>query len=283
MLAGIDTLVFDIQDIGTRFYTYITTMGYAMEESARHGIRFVVLDRPNPIGGVGVDGPVLDRGRESFVAYHVLPVRHGMTVGELAMMFKEERGLDLDLEVIRIEGWHRKDFFDETGLRWIDPSPNMRSLTEALLYPGIGLLETTNLSVGRGTDTPFEIIGAPWIDAAELAQALGNAGLPGVRFQIVSFTPNASTFRNERCEGVRISITDRTTFDPLSTGLEVARQLHKRYPDQWDTNAYIRLLGSRELLDALLAGKTIAEIRKIYQPGLESFKQRRSRYLLYRH
>ncbi len=281
MLLGIDTLVFDIQDIGTRFYTYISTMGYAMEEAAKHGIRFVVLDRPNPIGGIEVDGPMLDPGRESFVAYHGLPVRHGMTVGELARMFKEERDLDLDLEVVRLEGWRRKDFFDATGLRWIDPSPNMRSLTEAILYPGIGLLETTNLSVGRGTDTPFEVIGAPWINGAQLKQSLADAGLPGVSFQAVAFTPNASKFQDMRCEGVGITITDRASFAPVRTGLEVARQLRTLYPDDWNAEAYVRLLGNKRVLDAILAGKTVEQIRAIYQSQLEDFQRRRSRFLLY--
>ncbi len=281
MLSGIDTLVFDIQDIGTRFYTYISTMGYAMEEAAAHGIRFVVLDRPNPIGGVEVDGPVLDPGRESFVAYHAIAVRHGMTIGELAMMFKEERNLDLDLEVIRLEGWRPNDLFDATGLRWINPSPNMRSLTEAILYPGIGLLETTNLSVGRGTDTPFEIIGAPWINGAQLERALRGAGLPGVSFRAATFTPNASKFRNEICHGVRITITDRASFEPLRAGLEVARQLRILHPDDWNAQAYVRLLGSKRVLDAVEAGETVDEMWAIYRPDLENFKRRRSRFLLY--
>ncbi len=281
MLAGIDTLVFDIQDIGARFYTYISTMGYTMEEAAKRGIRFVVLDRPNPIGGVQVDGPMLDPGRESFIAYHVLPAQHGMTVGELAAMFRAELDLDLDLQVVRLKGWRRKDLFDATGLRWVNPSPNMRSLTEAILYPGIGLLETTNLSVGRGTDTPFEIVGAPWIDGRRLAQSLLDARLPGVAFKSVTFTPNASKFRNERCEGVTIAITDRPSFDPLGTGLEIARQLRLQYPDQWNAKAYLRLLGNQRVLDAIMAGKTVAQIRTIYRPKLDDFKRRRARYLLY--
>ena len=177
MLEGIDTLVFDIQDIGTRYYTYISTMGNAMRAAARHGLRFMVLDRPNPINGSEVTGPVLDDGSQSFVGFHRIPVRHGMTVGELAMLFNAELQMNLDLEVIRMEGWKRSDFFSETGLPWIDPSPNMRNLTQALLYPGIGLLETTNLSVGRGTDTPFEVIGAPWLDGVLLAASLNQLGL----------------------------------------------------------------------------------------------------------
>ncbi len=281
MLKGIDTLVFDIQDIGTRFYTYISTLGYAMEEAAKLGIRFVVLDRPNPIGGVEVDGPVLDAGRESFVAYHPIPVRHGMTVGELARMFNGERGLGLDLQVVRVEGWRRSDFFDATGLKWVNPSPNMRSLTEAILYPGIGLLETTNLSVGRGTATPFEIIGAPWLDAAKLESVLNRAGLPGVGFRAVSFTPDASVFRDQPCQGVTIAITDRAAFEPLRTGFEIARQLRILYPQAWKADRYDRLLGNRQVLEAVLAGKSTAQIESIYRPALEDFRRRRCRFLLY--
>ena len=195
MLEGVDTLVFDIQDIGARFYTYISTMGEAMQAAAERKIRFVVLDRPNPINGVDVTGPMLDPGRESFVAFYRLPVRHGMTVGELATLFNAQLDLKLDLQIIQVEGWRRSDFFDATGLPWINPSPNMRSLTEAVLYPGIGLLETTNLSVGRGTDTPFEIIGAPWLDGVRLARELTALELPGVRFVPVSSRPIRASSR----------------------------------------------------------------------------------------
>ncbi len=180
-LDGIDTLVFDIQDIGCRFYTYVSTMGNAMKAAGEHKVRFVVLDRVNPVGGVDVQGPILDDGDQSFVGYHTLPVRHGMTAGELAKMFREEMSLDVDLVVVPVEGWTRSNLFDETGLTWTNPSPNMRSLTQAVLYPGVGLLEMTNLSVGRGTDTPFELIGAPWIRERELAAHLNAAGIAGVR------------------------------------------------------------------------------------------------------
>lgn len=281
MLEGIDTLVFDIQDIGTRFYTYISTMGYAMEEAAKHNVGFVVLDRPNPIGGVEVSGPMLDAGRESFVAFHRLPVRHGMTVGELARMFKRELKLDLRLDVICVEGWQRADFFDATGLKWVNPSPNMRSLTEAILYPGIGLLETTNLSVGRGTETPFEIIGASWLDGEKLKQALDGAQLEGVEFRAVTFTPTASKFKDQQCKGVTITITDRSLFKPIRTGLEIARTLRTLYPDEWNAQAYDRLLGNKQVLDAVLAAKPVAEIESIYRAGLELFQERRPRFLLY--
>lgn len=281
MLAGIDTLVFDIQDIGTRFYTYISTMGNAMRAAADHDIRFVVLDRPDPINGSDVAGPVLDDGLQSFVGFHTLPVRHGMTVGELAGLFKAEVGLDLDLTVVRMQGWHRADWFDETGLAWINPSPNMRSLTEALLYPGIGLLETTNLSVGRGTATPFEVIGAPWLDGASFAHSLNEAGLPGVVFAAIAFTPDGSTFANEACGGVRVTVTDRERFEPLTTGFTIARQLLSDYPDAWDTGHYLRLLGNAAALAALLDAADVAGIKAAYRPGLDAFIERRKAYLLY--
>jgi uncharacterized protein YbbC (DUF1343 family) len=281
MLAGIDTLVFDIQDIGTRFYTYISTMGHAMQAAAENHVRFVVLDRPNPINGVSVSGPVLDEGRQSFVGFHRLPVRHGMTIGELARMFKTELKLDLDLEVVPLEGWQRTDYFDTTGLPWVNPSPNMRSLTEALLYPGIGLLETTNLSVGRGTGTPFELFGAPWLDGNLLVRELNRIGLPGVAFSPVQFTPDASRFEAELCQGVAIRITDRAQFDALRTGLEIALQLRRSYPDQWEIDNYIKLLGSDAVLQAVHDGRNYTDILGIYSPGLEQFKQRRLAYLIY--
>jgi uncharacterized protein YbbC (DUF1343 family) len=280
-LSGIDTLVFDIQDIGTRFYTYISTMGNAMRAAAEHDIRFVVLDRPNPINGVDVDGPVLDAGAESFVGFHTLPVRHGMTAGELARMFNAELRLGLKLDVVRMQNWRRSSFFDATGLPWVNPSPNMRSLTEALLYPGIGLLETTNLSVGRGTDTPFEVIGAPWLDGVLLARELNSAGLAGVRFVPLAFTPDASVFSGEKCGGVNIMITDHSTFRPLRTGFEIARRLRRLYPETWQANAYSRLLGNKKTLQAILEGKTIEEIETAYRSDLASFLNRRAQFLLY--
>lgn len=282
MLKGIDTLVFDIQDIGARFYTYVSTMGLAMQSAAEHRLRFVVLDRPNPIGGLEVEGPVLDAGRESFVGFHRLPIRHGMTVGELAQMFQAERGWKLDLQVVRAENWRRADLWDATGLTWINPSPNMRSLTEALLYPGIGLLETTNLSVGRGTDTPFELFGAPWLDGRRLAESLGRAGIAGVRFEPIAFVPKSSTWAKQQCNGIRLTITDRHALRPVRMGLEIARQLHSLHPGVWKIDNYDRLLGSRATLEALRAGKTVSEIEAIYRPELEAFLKRREPFLLYR-
>jgi uncharacterized protein YbbC (DUF1343 family) len=281
MLAGVDTIVFDIQDIGTRFYTYISTMGNAMRAAAEHNVRFVVLDRPNPINGRDVAGPVLDDGLQSFVGFHTIPVRHGMTVGELALLFKSELDLDIDLHVVRADGWRREQFFDETGLTWINPSPNMRSLRAALLYPGIGLLETTNLSVGRGTETPFELLGAPWINAETFAANLNALQLDGIAFEAIAFTPDASTFVDEHCEGVRITISDRNRIQPLTVGFAIARQLLLDYGDTWQTERYLRLLGNAATLAALLDGQTIIEIEATYQPGLDEFLARRSLFLLY--
>ena len=280
-LEGIDTLIFDVQDIGTRFYTFVSTMGNCMRAAAEHNVRFVVLDRPNPIGGIAVQGPVLDAGSESFVGFHTLPVRHGMTVGELARMFNSELKLKLDLEVIRVQGWRREDMFDKTGRLWLDPSPNMRSLTQALLYPGIGLLETTNISVGRGTDTPFERIGAPWIDGRQLAAELNRAGLQGVRFLPIEFTPDASKFKEQECGGVYIQVTSRDDFQPLRLGLQLAVSLRRLYPDDWDTASLNRLLSSETTQAAILAGKSVDDIQAGYRRQLQEFKQRRRRYLLY--
>jgi uncharacterized protein YbbC (DUF1343 family)/CubicO group peptidase (beta-lactamase class C family) len=281
MLADLDTLVFDIQDVGVRFYTYVSTMRNAMKAAAEHGKRFVVLDRPNPINGIDVEGPILDAGRESFVGFHTVPVRHGMTIGELATLFKHDLELKLDLQVVKMEGWRRGDFFDGTALTWVNPSPNMRSLTQATLYPGIGLLETTNLSVGRGTDTPFEVIGAPWLDGVKLATALNNAGLPGVRFVPIRFTPTGSKFQGEECGGVNILITDRAVFRPVTTGLAIAVQLRRDFADGWDPRNYDRLLINQQTYDAVVAGRSVTEIEAEYQDDVKEFLERRRPHLLY--
>jgi uncharacterized protein YbbC (DUF1343 family) len=280
-LEGLDTLVFDIQDIGARFYTYISTMGNAMRSAAEHQLRFVVLDRPNPINGVEVEGPILDDGSQSFVGFHTLPVRHGMTVGELAAMFNDELQLGVDLQVIPVESWRREDYFDRTGLLWVNPSPNMRSLAQAVLYPGIGLLETTNLSVGRGTDTPFEVIGAPWLDGIPLARALNQSGLAGVRFVPIRFTPDASKFAGQPCGGVNIVVIDRSRFHPVRTGLEIARHLHRLYPQDWESKRFHGLLADRRTLEAVLADETVEAMQADWAPELQEFLQRRSRFLRY--
>ena len=282
MLEGIDTLVFDIQDIGVRFYTYISTMGGAMKAAAENDVRFVVLDRPNPINGTEVQGPVTDAGSESFIAYHRIPVRHGMTIGELAKMFQAEWELDLDLQVIPMESWAGRPGFDQTGRMWINPSPNMRSLNAAYLYPAIGLWETTNLSVGRGTDTPFEHFGAPWIDALELARELNEQGLSGVRFVPIEFTPDASKFANEKCGGVNVILTQRAEFDPLRTALTIAVTLRKLAPDDWNTKSLNRLLVSQKTAEGILGGQSVDQLQAAYEEELEEFQARRAKYLMYR-
>ena len=244
-------------------------------------LRVVVLDRPNPIGGLAVEGPMLDSGRESFVAFHALPVRHGLTVGELARLFNAERKLGADLEVVRMEGWQRSDFYDATGLPWINPSPNLRSLTEALLYPGIGLLETTNVSVGRGTDRPFEWVGAPWIDGRKLAAALAEENLPGVCFVPLWLTPVASTYRGQSCGGVQFIVDDWSQFRPLATGLALACTLRRLYPDQWQIDRFNTLLGNQATWEAVKRGESWPAIEKMWNEDLTRFQSVRNRYSLY--
>jgi uncharacterized protein YbbC (DUF1343 family)/CubicO group peptidase (beta-lactamase class C family) len=281
MLATVDTLVFDIQDIGCRFYTYVSTMGEAMIAAAEHGKEFVVLDRPNPINGVDVAGPMLDPGKESFVGFHHLPVRHGMTIGELAQLIKEERQLPLKLSVIRCEGWKRSEFYESTGLLWINPSPNMRTLNQAVLYPGIGMLETTNLSVGRGTDTPFEIVGAPWLDGRALAAKLAERRIPGVAVVPVEFTPDSSKFANQKCSGVQLLMTDRAALQPVRLGLELAAALRQLAPETWETKSFPRLMGNQAVQDRLLQNGTTEELLETSLEGVSEFLRRRSTVLLY--
>ena len=267
-LKGIDTLVFDIQDAGCRFYTYISTLGLVMEAAAENKVRVVVLDRPNPIGGKSIEGPMLDTGKESFVGYHILPIRHGLTIGELALLFNAEKKLGCDLHVVKMEGWRRGDLFDRTGLHWVNPSPNLRSLTEALLYPGVGLLETTNVSVGRGTDRPFEWIGAPWLDGERLAAALAQHRLPGVRFLPLKLTPTSSTHQGKQCGGVQIMLDDWSSFQPLRTGMALASELQHLYPTEWQIDKYQRLLGNQATFDALKRGAMPVELETLWQKKL---------------
>jgi uncharacterized protein YbbC (DUF1343 family) len=280
-LKDLDALVFDIQDIGTRFYTYISTLGNVMEEAAKANIPVFVLDRPNPIGGLEVEGPIADADRLSFTAYHRIPVRHGMTIGELARLFNQERKLGCDLHVIELAEWRRGMWFDETNLTWVNPSPNMRSLTEATLYPGIGLLETTNVSVGRGTDTPFELVGAPWIDGQQLAAVLNSQRIAGVRFVPVRFTPTGSVFKGEECGGINIIITDRDKFRPVTSGLEIAAALRNLYPTQWKVDNYARLLANSDALERMKRGESAAEILRSWTTSLDEFKKTRASVLLY--
>lgn len=281
MLKDIDVLVFDIQDIGARFYTYVSTMGLAMAEAAKNGKTFVVLDRVNPINGTDVEGPLADGDKLSFIAHHQIPVRHGMTVGELAQLFNKERAINADLQIVRVEDWKRSQWFDETGLAWINPSPNMRSLTQATLYPGVCLLEPTNVSVGRGTDTPFEVVGAPWIDGRKLAQVLNNANLPGVRFVPVRFTPKASVHKDVECGGVNIIVTDRRNFEAVLMGMEIAVQLHKLYRKDFGADRFNRLLVNQKVYDAFLQGSDARALKQLWESDLEGFRVIRRKYLLY--
>jgi uncharacterized protein YbbC (DUF1343 family) len=280
-LASLDALVFDIQDVGARFYTYTSTMFMAMEAAAEADLEFFVLDRPNPIGGEIVEGPLLDAGRESFVGYHPIPVRHGMTLGELARMFAKERKLDVKLTVIEMKGWRRGQYLFDTGLRWTNPSPNMRSLEAALLYPGIGLLETTNVSVGRGTDTPFEVMGAPWIRERELAELVNRSNPPGVRVVPIRFTPTSSKHEGKECGGLNFVITNWDKFRSFELGLVVAHALRKLHRDDWDTKPYMRLLGNEEVHRRLLAGDEVATILKSVADDVSEFHARRRAFELY--
>jgi uncharacterized protein YbbC (DUF1343 family)/CubicO group peptidase (beta-lactamase class C family) len=280
-LKDLDALVFDIQDIGARFYTYISTLGYLLEEAAKAKLPVFVLDRPNPIGGLDVEGPIADQDKLSFTSYHTIPTRHGLTIGELAQLFNKQRNIGADLRVIKMEGWRRSMWFDETNLTWINPSPNMRSLTEATLYPGVGLLETTNVSVGRGTDTPFEVVGAPWIQGDKLADYLNQRGVPGVRFVPLRFTPNASVFKDQQCGGVNIIITDRAAFRPLLTGIEMALALRKLYPNDWKVDSYLRLLVNADTLARVKRGESAREIVASWNAGLQEFRKARAGILLY--
>ena len=280
-IAGIDTLVFDIQDIGCRFYTYLSTLGQVLEAASTHGRRVVVLDRPNPITGTAAEGPVADADALSFVADHPVPVRHGLTLGEMARLLHREKGLACPLEIVPCEGWRRGDWYDQTGLLWTNPSPNMRRLTAATLYPGVGLLEFTNVSVGRGTDTPFEVFGAPYIDPRPFAAALSDAAPPGVRFVPAFFTPAASVFAGERCGGVQMLVTDRDALNAVAVGLTLAVTLRRLYPNTWQPEKLQTLLVSRAAYDALVSGADYAEIAAGWTGGLAAWAERIRLCLLY--
>jgi uncharacterized protein YbbC (DUF1343 family) len=280
-IAGLDVIVFDIADAGVRFYTYETTLGYFLEAAAQAGKRMVVLDRPDPVTGVFVQGPVADAGRESFVSYAQTPVRHGMTMGELARMFNGERGIHAKLTVVQMEGWQRGDWFDSTGIMWVNPSPNLRSLAEAELYPGLGMIEGTNISVGRGTDTPFEVVGAPWVKAEELARYLNGREIDGVRFVAERFTPASSEYAGQECGGVNILMTDRNALDAPELGVEIAAALWKLYPAQYKLDGLDRLAVNKATVDALMQGEDPRRIADDWRPALEKFAAVRGKYLLY--
>lgn len=281
-LQDLDAIVYDIQDVGARFYTYTATLKNVLEEAAKAGKPVYILDRPNPLGGLSVEGPVADEDKLNFIAAHTTPVRYGLTIGELGQMMNAERKIGADLRVIKMEGWSRSMWFDETGQTWINPSPNMRSLNEATLYPGIGLLETTNVSVGRGTDTPFEVVGAPWMDGQNLAAYLNVRSIKGVRFVPVRFRPASSVFKGEDVGGINIIVTNRNEFDSVHTGIEIACALRKLYPETWDVQKYGRLLVNDAILEAVVRGDTPAAIEDLWKSGITNFDKRKAFYLLYK-
>ena len=281
MLEGLDALVFDIQDIGTRIYTYASTLAYAMEEAAAADLAIVVLDRPNPIGGVAVGGPVLDEEHRSFVGYAPIPVRHGMTIGELARYFNAELAIGADLTVIGLSGWSREMWFEQTELEWINPSPNMRNPRQALLYPALGPLEWTNISVGRGTDGPFEWFGAPWIDGSELAAMINAAGLPGLRAEARTLTPDASVHADLACGGVALEVTDRDVFDTGLTLATIATSLQRLYGAQWERERLVPLWGDPAIEHQLDTGMSAVAIVSSWESDLAIFRTARARHLIY--
>jgi uncharacterized protein YbbC (DUF1343 family)/CubicO group peptidase (beta-lactamase class C family) len=280
MLDGIEAMVFDVQDAGTRFYTYATTMAYAMKAAARDGIDFYVLDRPDPITAEMVQGPVLDRDLESFAGYFPAPVRHGMTMGEMARMFNAENRIGAKLHVIAMRGYQRGDWFDQTGLRWVPPSPNLRTLDQATLYPGVAMVESANVSVGRGTQHPFEVVGAPWIDGRVLAGYLNRRAIAGVRFSAADFVPASDAYRNRECHGVRISLEDRQALDSARLGIEIASALHRLYPG-FELDRTLGMIGSRSVLSAIKGGDDPAAVESGWQGKLAVFRATRAKYLLY--
>ena len=281
MLQGLDVLVFDIQDAGVRYYTYATTMAYAMEEAAKQGVEFVVLDRPNPFNGIAMDGPLLDADRVNFEGYFPLPLRHGMTMGELARLFNAERNIGVRLRVVAMKNWRRTLWFDETGVEWVNPSPNLQSLRGNIFYPAVELLRAGDVSVGRGTETPFEVLGAPWIEAEQLAAYLEARGIPGVRFVAAEFTPTEDVHPNQHCQGVRLVLTDRSALDAGRLGVELLSALARLYPEDFRLEKTIRLLGSQRTLERIQAGDDPVDIIAGWQEELEGFRRLRAKYLLY--
>jgi uncharacterized protein YbbC (DUF1343 family)/CubicO group peptidase (beta-lactamase class C family) len=282
VMKSLDAVVIDIQDAGVRFYTYETTLGYFLEAAAAAGVEVIVLDRPDPITGSFVQGPVADAGHESFTNYWAVPVRHGMTMGELAKMFNAERNINAKLTVVPMEGWQRGDWFDATGLAWVNPSPNLRSLTEATLYPGVALIEGTNVSVGRGTDTPFELLGAPWMKGRELAAYLNGRGIAGVRFVPVTFTPTAAVYSGQKCEGVNLVLTERNALDGPELGIELAAALQRLYPANFKIGRITELLVNQAAFDGLMAGRDPQRIAQDWREELEKFEVVRQKYLIYK-
>ena len=282
MLKNIQTLVFDIQDIGSRYYTYIGTMKNCMIAASNNNINFIVLDRPNPINGIDIEGPVLKQKKTFELAgIHSLPIRHGMTIGELALMFNKEDKLGLELEVIKMKGWKRSMWFDETNLPWINPSPNIRSLSQAILYSGIGLLERLNVNNKRGLDRPFEMFGAPWINSVELANHLNNRDIGGVKFMPIQFISPQGIYANKKCEGVAINLINRDSLETVSCSIKIIKTVTKLYPDSLEINKLWHLLRSEEVRNSIKNKLPASKIIKNWSSELNEFKNRRKQYLLY--
>ena len=282
MLKGIDALVFDVQDAGVRFYTYTTTMAYCMEEAAKRNIAFFVLDRPNPLNGDIIEGPMLDADKTAFVAYYPIPVRYGLTIGELAQFLNAENHINAQLHVIPMRNWHRNYFFESTGLKWIPPSPNLRTLKGSLLYPGLEILQNAGVSVGRGTQAPFEEFGAPWINGEDIAAVLNAKNLPGVHFVNQPFIPVSGLYAGQRCGGVGVRVTDRFALRSMRIGLETAAELHKKYPSQFDVTKLLFLVGNDSTLQQLQSGTPAGEIIASWAKDLADYDAVRRRYFLYK-
>jgi uncharacterized protein YbbC (DUF1343 family) len=281
MLAGIDALVFDMQDAGVRFYTYTTTMAYCMEEAAKRKIAFFVLDRPNPLGGEIVEGPMLDADKTSFTAYFPLPVRYGLTIGELAKLFNEENQIHCDLHVIAMKNWRRNYFYEDTGLRWVPPSPNLRTLKGSIVYPGLEILQSGGVSVGRGTESPFEEFGAPWMHGQEVAARANQQNIAGVRFVASDFIPVSDLYAGQRCGGVAIRITDKLAVRSMTMGMQIAGVLRELYPEQFHVAKTLVLIGNAETIRQLEEGTSADQIVSSWKSDLETFEKMRRKYFLY--
>ena len=282
MLKGIDALVFDIQDAGVRFYTYTVTMAYCMEEAAKRKIAFFVLDRPNPLGGEILEGPMLDPDKTNFVAYFPLPVRYGLTIGELAQFFNAENHIGADLHVITMRNWHRNYFFESTGIKWIPPSPALRTVKGSVLYPGLEILQSPGVSVGRGTQAPFEEFGAPWLNGDEVAAALNERHIPGIHFAAQPFIPISGPYSGQRCGGVSIRIADRFAVRSMRMGLEIAAILHKLYPQQFNIAKLLELTGNSDTVQQVQSGVTPEKIAASWSDSLAAFDKVRRKYFLYK-
>jgi uncharacterized protein YbbC (DUF1343 family) len=282
MLTGIDALVFDIQDAGVRFYTYTTTMAYCMEEAAKRNIAFYVLDRPNLLGGDIIEGPMLDADKTSFVGYFSTPVRYGLTIGELAQFYNTENHINCDLHVIPMKNWHRNYFFESTGIRWVPPSPNLLTVKGSIVYPGLEILQNAGVSVGRGTETPFEQFGAPWMDGASVSSSLNALHLPGLRFADQPFIPVSGLYAGQRCGGVGVRITDRAAVRSMTMGLQIAELLRKLYPNNFDPAKLLVLVGNADTIQQLQDGVPVEKIIASWSAALAAYDQTRRKYFIYK-